>query len=306
MLIAPTRFAPVAVALASLVTLTAGRSEAGGFRLHHGHQSSSVVTTRGQTVRFGTTANTLTFGPATTFTGQSLQLAPTAFTGQSLQLAPNTLTSGPQTTLQLVGGASTGSSLTLSGQNSGAQTLTLNSGANDLDTAYQVLTLGFGNNAAKVIDLEEALNGKLETLSLGAGGGLNEIDLRSILLETARGFLRTNGFGILIDGAVEPILGRIIDKVIGNRRARRNGGRQPNNQGGATRPAQPTTPTIEIPAGGRSFNISGRIILTPSSVGPEPVEPDTVPPPDTDVPPRPTVNAEIEAEDGVNFAPEVP
>ena len=246
------------------------------------------------------TGTTLQFTPQTTLqlvggaaTGTTLQLSPTVVTGQALQLTP-------QTTLQLAGGASTGSTLTFAVQNRGTQTLNLGSGGANVDTAYQVLTLGFGNNPAKVVRLEQALNDKLDTLSSGVGGILSNVDLGAILLNTAKGFLNDNGFGFLINDAVEPILGSLISKVIANRQAKNNG-----NQPASTAPAQISNPVTNVSAGGQSFNISGRIVLTPSTGGSTtPTNgPTGVTPSPTGVTPSPPG---ITTDPGVNAAPVIP
>jgi hypothetical protein len=300
-LTAPTRLAPFAFALGISLAAPIEQAEAGDFFFHRGFHHSTVVTTRGQTLNLApVSTNTLTLTPATT-----LQLAPTTITGQTLHLAPQTL--------RLVGGTTSGSTLTFTVQNPGGQTLNLGSGTNDIDAAYQTLSLGFGNNAGKVVRLEQALNDKLDTLSRGVGDVLSDVDLNAILVDTAKGFLNSNGFASVI-GDLEPVLGKVVSKVIANRRARRN-----RTQPAATRPDQDTEPTPdEEPAaptitpapsgGGRSFTISGRIILTPDANGPAsapPVVSSTPIAPDTPNPPN-TSNAPITPESGVTSAPVIP
>jgi hypothetical protein len=273
-LMAPIRLLCVAAALGIIL---AERADAGGFFWHHGYGSKTVVTTQGSSMMLApATVGTLSLVPATTLTGTTLQFTPQttlqlvggASMGTTLQLSPTVVTGQalqltPQTTLQLVGGASTGSTLTFTVQNRGAQTLNVGSSNADVDTAYQVLTLGFGNNTAKVVRLEQALNDKLDTLSSGVGDILSNADLGAILSNTAKAFLNDNGFGIVFND-VEPIVAKLIAKVIANRQARKSGTQPANTNTSPNANAQPSGNT---PAGGQTFNISGRIVLSPTTGG---------------------------------------
>ncbi len=217
----------------------------------------------GQTLQLtpsNVTGQTLQLTPSNV-TGQTLQLTPSNVTGQTLQLAPNTLTLSPQTTYYVVGGTTAASTLKLSPQTNSAQPQTPSTGASDTDTAYQVLTLGFAGRMTMVQKFEQALKDKLSKLG-GPNGPLNEQDLAHILLGTGKDFLRSNSFGIVIDDVLEPFLKKIVGKVI------QDG--QPAQPDKATDDdSSPLSPVPSgqkgTPAGSQTFDISGRIILTPIS-----------------------------------------
>ena len=207
-------------------------------------------------------------------TGQSVQLTPTAMGTQTLQLVPTNAASTtlqltttaqaaiPQTTYYVVGGTASTTTLKLAPQTAAAQTLTLGRGDAANDAAYQVLTLGFGGSASKVQKFEKALKDKLSKLG-GPGGPLSEQDLTSILMTTAKDLLRSNGFGIVFDDVLEPFLTQFVGKVIQDGKPDQpTQADQPNNTP-TTPPANSSTPSA--PAGSQTFNVTGRIILTPTS-----------------------------------------
>jgi hypothetical protein len=153
----------------------------------------------------------------------------------------------------------------LAPQNGGARTLTLGaSGTTDLDTAYQVLTLAFSNQRSKLDSFESAIKKKLGDLIKAGGSALSNTDLTSLLVSTAKSFLTPeNGFtGVVVNGVlndVEPFLAKVISNIVQNQRGGSADTTPPPDQGNVPKPPQPN-----VPAGGMSFDVSGRIILTPS------------------------------------------
>jgi hypothetical protein len=166
-------------------------------------------------------------------------------------------------------------------------------GVTDYD--FQLLSAGFGGSFVKVANFEKALKDRLEQLIAGQGGILNPQTLAPLLGEFAKSFLQTNGFGFLIDAAVEPTLNRLIGKLIQERQ----------QAGGATQPGGAAGPAT-IPAGGGTFQVTGSfngtITLTPAGTT-QPVSPDQ---PTQPTPPQPEgIPAELDNEGG-QVAPSLP
>ncbi len=144
------------------------------------------------------------------------------------------------------------SNLMFAPQPGGHQGVSVGVGANAVsDQDYLVLSSGFRNSFSKVTNFEQFLKGKLDELLKDRGKGLDKSEIAAILLNVAKDFLTSNGFGFIINDAVEPILKRLINKLIQER--------QP------TTPDTTPGPRPDIPSGGGRFEISGTIILTPSS-----------------------------------------
>ena len=317
------------LAVGVLQALLAERAKAGDLWFHHGmyYRSSVVTNFPGQTIMLapGSSVTGVQFAPVATqqlmlspltttqFTGQTLQLvpasagqtlqlAPSATTAQTLQLvpsstatqtlqlAPSTLMLSPPVTPYVVN-SSSGTTLTLTPQSSGAQTLTMGTaGATDIDKAYQVLTLGFNNQRSKLDAFEGAMKKKLGDLLNAGGSVLSNQDLTSILLSIAKDFLKTpeSGFaGLIVNDALEPFLSNVISNIVQNR----TGGKD------QTPPAQ--TPPTNVPAGGMSFDVTGRIVLTPTGGVPAANgNKRPVPPPST--------TTDLKTDPGGSAAPEIP
>jgi len=244
------------------------------FHWHHGKsvrqatqptttQSITLVPTATTQLRY-TPVTQLQVGAVTTGqslqlgTGQSLQLG----TGQSLQLVPTTnaplsLTPGlPASTHSL-----TNTNLMVQGTNSPvALTLsrpTCNNvvgvsaapyGGNDVESQVVALGLALGGGNKTLDDFTKFLEDQAANLFQQAGNNASQQAIADRLFDIAMGFLSGNGFGILIDNNVAPIIKRIIGKVVQR-----------------VQPAQPANPNPSpIPVGGASFEISGRITLTPT------------------------------------------
>jgi hypothetical protein len=73
--------------------------------------------------------------------------------------------------------------------------------------------------------------------------------------------LNQTGFGFVLDPVVDGIIKRLINKIIQNKQ------NQPTNGNGGSNPP-PQTPSI--PSGGATFQINGRITLTPVNGGGNP------------------------------------
>jgi len=190
---------------------------------------------------------------------QSLQLVPQV---QTTQLAPQVQTVqftpqvqlqvAPQTqSLQFVAQVQ---SLQGAQQNGGTPSVATGTGE-PTDYDYQVLTTGFGGSTTKLRNFEGILRNKAREL-LANRRGLSEQELTTLILDFAKSSLSSSGFGFLIDAAIEPILKRLVGKVFQEHQA------APPNQ-----PANQNVPSQPIPAGGATFDITGRITLTPASSG---------------------------------------
>lgn len=139
---------------------------------------------------------------------------------------------------------------------------TMGVGDGSEESDRQILAIGFqlhrelGDRSYLVGRMEDVLRKRLGEL---IRQGQSNQALRAALLETACGFLQSVPFGIVIDAAFEPILKRIVDRIV----ARHGGGGRPDD---GPRPAADPRPA-PIPAGGGIFDVSGvvngRIVLTP-------------------------------------------
>jgi hypothetical protein len=253
--------------------------EAGGWIYWHHGKSVWQVTqpTTTQSIMLVPTAATtqLSYTPVTQLhvgtltTGQSLQLSTGQSlqqgTGQSLQLvpttnAPLTLTQG----LTASTGTLTTANMTLQGTNSPVVLTLCRQGSNnvvgvsaapnggtDVDSQVVALGLALGGGNKSLGDFTKFLEDQAVNLFQQAGSNASQQAIADRLFDIAMGFLSGNGFGILIDNAVAPIIKRMIGKVV-----QRVQPSQPSQ------PANPYGPVI--PVGGASFEISGRITLTPT------------------------------------------
>lgn len=293
----PQRRAIFFLIVGALQSVFAERVKAGDLWFHHGAYYQFSVSS-GQTIMLvpatsmtgvqiaPVATHHLMFSPVTTTqlmshslqlstasTGQTLQLTPSTSAlqtlqyvsplaaYQTLQLSPSTLSLSPQVTHFVV---SSPSATTLTPQSSGAQTLTLGTGGStDIDTAYYVLMLGFNNQRSKLDAFEGAIKKKLGDLINAGGNALSNPDLTSILVSIAKDFLKTpeSGFAsLIVNDALEPFLSKVISNIVQNRTGGQTDGAP--TPPGQNKPAQ--LPQTNVPAGGVSFDVSGRIVLTPT------------------------------------------
>ena len=236
---------------------------------HHGQtqiQTTRIVTRTSGGHHHGTVApvgTTLTLVPVGTMT--QLSLVPSTAvqfgggtTGFS-PLQPVTLSNplaGSAYQVQLSTGSNFSTGVAMMAQP--ASNLRAASGSGPMtDNDYQILAAGHGGSFTKVVGFESVLKQKLEDLISQKGSVLNEDELTTLLLDFAKSYLSSTGFGFLIDGAIEPILKRLIGKLLQDRK--------PSNGGNG--PITPPNGNNTIPAGGGTFDVTGvvtgRIVLTP-------------------------------------------
>jgi hypothetical protein len=225
------------------------------------------------------------------FAGHSIAATPIV-TGQLVGYSPNAVSLGaqptyyvvnsvgsgalrsfsPQGTFQLGSGPSSGGTLTLAQQPNGSLVLIFSGGTPTAEHGMQVLSVGLGNDSAKVNGVLQALKSKLETL---IGKNLNTQDLEDLLMATAKSALAGTGFGFLADPLLDMFLKPLIDKIIGDRLPGTI--TTPNGTTPSGTTPSGTTPSGTTPTGGMSFTVSGTIVLTPASgvAVPNPVKNDT-------------------------------
>jgi hypothetical protein len=198
---------------------------------------------------------------AGTMPGLQLVSGNTAFTTPGL-----TVSAGTPTTYYVVpqgGGVSAG--LQVAPQvGAGAQGLTAGTGG-VTDYDYQVLTAGLGGSFLKFQGFQKFLGDQLNNL-LNQNSGLTKDLLIPILLDAAKGYLTSQGFGFLLDPNVEAIIKRLIGKVIDDRMGSQGSNGNQNNGKQTT----PSGPTPSVPTGGFTFTVSGTIVLTPAGSGSTP------------------------------------
>jgi hypothetical protein len=245
--------------------LLAGRAEAQGFLFPGGlfHRGtvyrSSVVSNGfapGMSLSSGPMLNNQTLG-LSPFVGQSLSVSPT-FTAQSLSVSPTTLSVSPQNVYYVMSGTTPGTTLSLSAQPAGAQTITF-TGSPTAEHGMQVLSAGFFGNQTKVNGFLQGLRSKLESLAGEVGKSLSKEDVTDLLLTTAKKALAGTGFGFAIDPVLDLFLKPLIDKIVGEKIP---AGTDPTPPGA---PARSGTPVAA--SGGVTFAVSGTIVLTPTSGG---------------------------------------
>ena len=116
-----------------------------------------------------------------------------------------------------------------------------------------LLAQGFGGKLSLLRSLEDFIKGEVgKNLNRGI---LNKNEISTLVLDGAKGFLTANGFG-LPAALVEPILKRVIGRVIGN-----TGTSDDGNNGTTQQP-------VAKPGGGGvssagAFEITGKVYLTP-------------------------------------------
>ena len=74
-----------------------------------------------------------------------------------------------------------------------------------------VLAVGFGNRPSKVNALSDHLKGLLPGL---LGKGLSGDQITTLLMDAAKSFMTNQGFGFVINDAIEPILKRLIAQLL--------------------------------------------------------------------------------------------
>jgi hypothetical protein len=256
----PIRLAALFFAVAVTESSLSAPALAGGPWFHHGYGKSNVIVVQPSNVQ------TAVMVPATT---QFLQ-APSVNRLQvgampGYQIMPMNVGVGatPGMTLQAGGAPVTyyvvqqGSSPVVSPTSVGAAGDT--SGP-VTDADYQYLAAGFGGRFTIIQSLEKKLSAAYDRAS---GQNLSNDDLVSFLTGVANQFLNQTGFGFVLDPVVDGIIKRLINKIIQNKQTQpTNGG--PSN--GGTNPPQ----TPSIPSGGATFQINGRITLTPVNGGGNP------------------------------------
>ena len=260
------------VACGFLPLLPSRPAVAGGFWWQHGN---------GQTVMMAqpSTAQVVTLVPANTTTHQ-LQFSPFSHlqmgTMTGLRLAPAntaitapglTLSAGSPTTYYVVQqGVGSASAPVVAPQAVGGSR-GLKSGAGGVtDQDYQILTTGLGGSFLSVQSFEQFLANELDKL-MNQSSGLNKDQLTTLLLDAAKAYLTSQGFGFLLDPTVDAIITRLIGKVFQDRQASRksstptNSGTTPPNGGNA-----PSNGSGKVPSGGFTFTVSGQVVLTPANV----------------------------------------
>ncbi|MFO0891191.1 MAG: hypothetical protein U0790_18860 [Isosphaeraceae bacterium] len=143
---------------------------------------------------------------------------------------------------------------------------------------------GFGGSHHRLQGLIQFLRNRLELLIRQKGGVLSEQELTTLLLDAAKSFMLGNGFGFLINEAVEPIIKRLISQLLRDRQASTPSAPNEDVPAPPAPPGPGPRPSGDVPASGAiTFEVSGRIILTPTGgrlpdspstpVGPQPVTP---------------------------------
>jgi hypothetical protein len=296
---------PVALSIVLGALLQGSIPELRADWFHHGQTQTTTTVTRTSGHHHGVAASTTQLALVPTGQVTRLSLVPSSnlmvsgtMTGQTLQLvtltnSPGSLTVSMPNTLQVSSGVSLWNGLMLVPQS--PTTLKASSGSGPMtDYDYQVLTAGHGGSIPKFLDFEKVLKNKLEELIAQKGSILNQDEITTLLLDFAKGYLNSTGFGFLVDGAIEPILKRLIAKLFQERQAANGGGGS----------VSPTPSGNTIPAAGGTFDvtgaITGRIVLTPVN-GPVPTPPAPVP-----NPPTPGTNTTLPSDlkkDGGTVAP---
>jgi hypothetical protein len=158
---------------------------------------------------------------------------------------------------------------------------------------YQVLSSGL-KGFLNFKNFEDLLRKKAGEF-LANRGGRTDQEIENLLLDFARSSLSSSGFGFLIDAAVEPILKRLIGKVL-----------KDNRPASDSKPPAPSPqPTPNGPTGGGgTFEIRGTITLIPVSGGAPNNGPGPVAPPQTGpvAPPPPGMPSDL-TPDGGSAAP---
>ena len=136
-------------------------------------------------------------------------------------------------------------------------------GVTDYD--YQTLATGLGGSFLNVQTFEKFLGDELDKL-LNQNGNLNQSQLTTLLLDVAKGYLTSKGFGFLLDPAVDAIIKRLIGKVFQDRNSAQ-GGSSGSSPIPAPNGSKPTTDpgTVVVPSGGFTYIISGQIVFTPAN-----------------------------------------
>jgi len=252
----------IVLVIAEVIVLSVNQSAEAGdwFHWHHGHHVSYVsqpATT--QSIMLVPTATTtqLRLTPATQLqlgtltTGQSLQMVPT--TGATLTLTPGLTSSiGSLTTsnVTLQGSPNNTIALTLTPQasNNAVGVSVAANGGTDTESQVVALGLALGGGNKSLGDFTKFLEDQAAGLFRQAGSNPSQQAIIDKLFDIATGFLSGNGFGIQIDAIIAPIIKRLIAKVVQR-----------------VQPSQPSNPVGPVvPQGGATFEISGRITLTPS------------------------------------------
>lgn len=194
--------------------------------------------TAGQTLFVPSTNASLTLTPGLTTSIGSWNTSNVSLQGTTNRVA---LTLSPQTSSNVVG-LSVGAN-----------------GATDTDSQVVALGLALGGGNKSLADFTKFLEGQAADLFKQAGSSATQQAIVDKLFDIAKGYLSGNGFGIVIDDLVGPIIKRLIAKVVSR-----------------VQPSQPSNPANPvIPQGGATFDISGRITLTPTQAGPvtPPIQP---------------------------------
>ena len=119
-----------------------------------------------------------------------------------------------------------------------------------------LLAQGFGGKISSIRSLEDFVKGQADKLF--QRGGLGKEEIATLLLDQVKGFMTANGFGIPFQ-LIEPVLKRVIDRVIVSRGASSGG------NGGTTTTIQPPVKLGTGDKTGGAFEISGRVYITPAS-----------------------------------------
>ena len=226
--------------------------------LHHGYTQGTVAVVQ------PTTVHAVTLVPATAVSHLQVGTVP------GLQVAPMqaalgspalTVSTSPAMTYYVVPQAAVaGTSLAAAPTGLRASA----AGAGDVtDQDYQILTTGLGGSFLNVQDLEKFLGEQLNGLR-NKNGGLEQGQLTILLVDLAKGYLTSHGFGFLLDPTIDGVLKRLIGKVIKGQQAPSGGNNGTTPTNGNTTPTNGSSP---IPAGGFTYVVSGQITLTPVQPG---------------------------------------
>jgi hypothetical protein len=219
-----------------------------------------------------TPSTALTTTPVRLTTAPQLQLG-TVTTGQTIMYLPATTTSlavtpGLTTSFGSLGlsrvrlpGTSNQVALAVAPQtSSNVVSLSVGTGgATDTDSQVVALGLALGGGNKSLSDFLSFIEGQAGNLVNQAGSNANQQSIVDTLFNMATSYLSGNGFGIVIDDVVAPIIKRLINKAVQKV--------QP--------PTPPTPSNVVVPQGGSggTFTISGTITLTPTGQ----VTPNTTP-----------------------------
>ena len=127
---------------------------------------------------------------------------------------------------------------------------------------YQFLSQGFGGRISPIHSLERFVGNEIDRLS--KRGVLSRQEVATLVLDAAKGYLTSQGFGF-VGPAVDPVLKRLIGRVIGGRWVPDRPNDSTGDETPTPAPSPSTNTTRTDPAVGGVFRITGTVTISPRS-----------------------------------------